>query len=179
MKHRRSNFINMKGKRIGRWVVLREVPRKRAHNGCRWLCQCDCGTRKEMDGTGLREGKSRSCGCLQKYLLTRHGMSRTKEYYVWQGILRRCNDPESDNYINYGGRGIKVCDRWQGKRGFIRFIFDVGGKPFDGASLDRIDNDGNYAPGNVRWADAKTQANNRRPRKKTYYEEVAEEIGIM
>jgi hypothetical protein len=177
VKPRRPNFIDMRGRRVGRWSVLREVPRKRPHNGARWLCKCDCGTLKEMDGTSLREGTSRSCGCLQKHLLTTHGMSRTKEYYTWQGILRRCLNQQSDHYPDYGGRGIKVCARWQGKGGFIRFIMDVGAKPFAGASLDRIDNEGDYEPGNVRWADAKTQANNRRNSKHVEMSDY-EEMGI-
>lgn len=161
-RRRKPNFVDMRGLKYGRWTVLREVPRKNKHDGCLWLCECSCGKRKKIPGTALRAGATKSCGCYQKFLLTKHGMSRSKEYYIWQGILRRCLDPESDNYENYGGRGINVCERWQGKGGFIRFLFDVGRKPHDGLSLDRIDNDGNYEPGNVRWATAKVQANNRR-----------------
>jgi hypothetical protein len=90
-------------------------------------------------------------------------MTGTTEYITWAGMKQRCFNPNSGNYPDYGGRGITVCARWLGENGFINFFQDVGKKPSPELTLDRIDVNGNYEPGNVRWADAITQANNKRP----------------
>jgi len=158
--------IDMTGQTYGRLTVVRYEGR--SENGRRlWLCECECGNTKVIDGGELRRGNVRSCGCLSSEMardrLLTHGMSRTKIYREWNKMKQRCNGKNLRDYRDYAERGIKVCDRWVND--FQSFYDDVSKLPNfkePGYSLDRIDNDGDYEPGNVRWADSITQANNRR-----------------
>lgn len=130
------------------------------------LCQCDCGAEAEVWVSCIATGNTKSCGCLrvnmgrQKNL--RHGMAKTPEYRAWNHMLARCNNPRVERYPIYGGRGIRVADEWQGEGGFDRFYAHIGPRPSPEHSVDRIDTNGNYEPGNVRWADLGQQAANRR-----------------
>lgn len=147
--------------RYGRLTVLkRTVFTKRA----KWLVRCDCGVEKEVLAESLRSGSTKSCGCLRsesvKSKNMTHGLSNTEMYRRWQMILDRCNNPNSKAYKNYGGRGISVCKSWS--ESFESFIRDVGYPPGKGYSLDRINNDGDYSPGNVRWATQLEQSRNTR-----------------
>jgi hypothetical protein len=153
--------IDLTGKRFGRWIALAYVGGKYSA----WSCICDCGARAIVRGTMLRAGQSRSCGCLHRELtkarFTKHGMSGTPEYNSWNAMMQRCFNPRTAGFEHYGGRGITAYEDWHSILGLFA---DVGPRP-PGYSLDRIDVNGNYEPGNVRWADAKQQRQNQRPRR--------------
>ena len=163
-----GKFRDLTGLKFGRWVAI-----KRGKNGnrkeTRWQCLCECGNERLVKAYSLTHGDSQSCGCLQKELtrkkFLKHGCAAggklTRAYEVWLNMRNRCNNPNHPSYKNYGGRGISVCDRWSDFKGFLE---DMGEQPA-GLEIDRIENDGDYEPGNCRWATSKQQKeNNRKPK---------------
>jgi hypothetical protein len=147
-------IIDITGCVFGRWVVLRQ---ERGYS----FCLCQCGTEKRIATDSLKRGDSKSCGCARMQRSQEsHGLSHLPEYHIWGGMKERCYYSRAECFENYGGRGIRVCDRW--RNSFHAFYEDMGPRPSKMHSLDRIDNDGDYAPGNVRWATSATQASNRR-----------------
>jgi hypothetical protein len=140
--------------RFGRLAIITSV------NGG-WLCKCDCGTEKVVSGSHLRSGAIVSCGCFhaeQQKKPTKHGKRQSRIYIIWLNMIQRCTNKNNSGFVNYGARGIVVCDDW---RNFENFYADMGDPPRD-MSIDRIDNDKGYSKDNCRWATVKQQAQNKR-----------------
>ena len=156
---------DLTGQRFGRLTIIEKTERR---NGAHiiWKAVCDCGKTSYPNSNNLLRGISQSCRCLQrekaKERLTKHGMCKTTEYEIWCGMIKRCTNENCLRYADYGGRGIKVCERW--RHSFNAFYKDVGQRP-EGKSIDRYpDYNGNYEPKNIRWATPHEQRINSRPK---------------
>ncbi len=162
---------NLIGARIGRLTVVRRS--ENASNGrTRWQCRCDCGREIVAGVSNLKSGHTRSCGCLNSEVASAkarrtnlsHGHNQvgkqTPTHRSWDAMLKRCRNENHVSYSSYGGRGITVCERWLS---FKNFLADMGERP-EGTSIDRVNNDGNYEPGNCRWATRSEQQRNKRKR---------------
>jgi hypothetical protein len=152
--------LDLTGQRFGRWLVIERS------SSSSWRCVCDCGTERMLPTGTLRYGGTQSCGCLRRERAlatnTMHGLRDRPVYRTWASMLQRCRNPNAPGYEYYGDRGITVCARWDPQQGgsFSNFLADMGERP-EGMSIDRIDNDGNYEPGNCRWATQAQQIANR------------------
>lgn len=157
--------IDISGMRFGRLLAVRPE-QKEACRITKWRCLCDCGEITFVRAWHLKQGTVRSCGCLNRELLSKrpcnHGLSDSPEYNSWRKMRERCQNPNDISYKYYGAVGVKVCERWES---FQNFIKDMGFKSSPHLSLDRIDPFGNYEPSNCRWADWVTQVHNRRANK--------------
>lgn len=165
--------LELLGERFGRLTVI-EGPGFNNHGKTVWRCLCDCGNLTITVGSRLNNGATRSCGCLQREAVqktgkknVRHGFSTAgvirPTYYLWQAMLQRCVNPNHVAYGRYGGRGIAVCKRWYK---FENFLADMGQRPANDLTLERINNNKNYCKSNCKWATMKEQANNRSKNRK-------------
>lgn len=150
------------GDKHERLEIIAVLP-SNVHGQRRFLCKCICGERVKLSSVGW--GKTRSCGCLRREVAaakaTKDGRSAHPLYGVWKMMIQRCHTPTNKDYEDYGGRGIRVCDRW--RNDFQAFADDMGPRP-DGMTVERVNRDGNYEPSNCEWATWSAQAFNRRPK---------------
>lgn len=171
-----GKLIDLTGQKFGRLTVIERDGKTVRGEHARWLCQCECGKTTITLGRNLREGKTKSCGCIQAEHASRmgktrkkHGQSRTRLHKVWCGMINRCYTPSAPYYKYYGGRGITVCEEWRKDfENFRNWALKSGydpDAPHGKCTIDRIDVNGNYCPENCRWVDMKVQVANRRETK--------------
>lgn len=178
----KSRIVDISGKRFGRLVAIEYAGKITSEISpttiSLWKCKCDCGNQITVRYPALISGNTRSCGCLLDESRKINNVNKRKSVshdfvfegnldnhplrLIWKSMLMRCNNPNVMGYKHYGGRGIKVCDRWSGDLGFENFVKDMGERPTPEHTLDRVDYNGDYEPSNCRWATHEAQCNNKR-----------------
>lgn len=163
LKHECTPKDNLIGKTFGRLTVI-ELLGRNSISKIVWLCKCECGNEIFVVGSELKNGHTKSCGCLRKAVTkerkTIHGLSHHKIRQVWRNMIARCENPDIEGYKNYGGRGIKVCEEWHNLKEFAEWAFESGYS--ENLTIERKDVDGDYCPENCCWETMKVQCNNKR-----------------
>lgn len=159
-----AKLRDLVGRKFSKLTVIELIGISNHH--ALWKCVCECGNVREVASDKLTLGNTRSCGCTNNRKV--HGLSKSPTYSSWQSMIARCTNPSNPSFEYYQRRGIKVCDRW---RTFANFLADMGERPSASFTIDRFpNNDGNYEPGNCRWATKTQQANNRSTNKTFFYQ---------
>jgi hypothetical protein len=154
----RDRLATMQGEIFGRWTVIKQAAYR--GNGMPWMkCRCICGTVRDVRLAEMRNGMSRSCGCIRIEAISTHRMTRSPEFKAWNRMKNRCYCKSTAGFHRYGGRGITVCKRW--RNSFESFLADMGPRPSSKHSLDRKNNDRGYCPSNCRWATREEQGRNK------------------
>lgn len=151
--------IDLTDQKFGEWTVLGRSL-KSLNKSAYWRCRCSCGDERDIQSASLRSGGTTMCKPCRSKRLETHAMSRTTEYKVWLGIKQRCLNPRNSSWLNYGGRGVTISPIFKGS--FEAFLAEIGPRPTRGHTVDRIDNQCGYEPGNIRWSTAQEQALNTR-----------------
>jgi hypothetical protein len=154
-----SCYKSIVGSKRGKWTILKYAKKDSVS---KLYCQCECGEKHWVQASKIRGNYSKQCEKCQfkEYSFSPvHGKTATPTYYIWASMRQRCNNPKNIKFKDYGGRGIKICDRWDK---FENFLQDMGERPSENVVLDRIDNDGNYEPSNCKWSERHESCNNRR-----------------
>ena len=152
-------FKDITGQKFGRLTALYKLHNNHKEKNY-YLCVCDCGNLKEIRGTSLTSGDTKSCGCLRKEKITKHGLYNTRLHSIWNSMINRCYNKNRKSYLNYGERGITMCEEWR-KDFMVFYDWAMNNGYKDNLTIDRIDIDGDYEPDNCRWVDYKTQARNK------------------
>ena len=150
-----GQFQPLERQTFGRLAVVSLSPARVGQKGAFWLCRCQCGAEKPVRAAALRSGNTKSCGCLKLDRMTKHGAHRTAEYQIWRGMKDRCGRPKRARYESYGGKGVRVCERWRDS--FENFLADMGPRPGPAYSIERDDNDATMSRG---IADGRLPPNN-------------------
>lgn len=184
LRAKSGRFTDLAGQKFGNWSVINRTGSRRKPNGADalWRCRCVCGNEQVLDTYCVKRGRPASCGCKRGAHRHSAGGKISAVYSAWKNMVARCTQPSYPSFEQYRGRGITICERW---RTFQNFLDDMGERPSAAHSIDRIDNDGNYEPGNVRWATKQEQANNRATNVLVHYRgrdftlaELARETGV-
>lgn len=161
-----GRVIDITGEKFGRWTIVSRASNR--GTAAQWVCICSCGTIRTVLAQTLKNGSSKSCGCLMAELSsirsTKHGATKkgckSVEYITWVSMRGRCRNPNEQWFHVYGGKGVKICERWSGSEGFINFLSDMGNRPSAQHSIERIDSNGDYEPSNCVWATKIQQSRN-------------------